>query len=292
MLLRRRSPQASSGFGVLIGALALTLIVGASGVARAAAPAAGQPPASAATLPTPPLPAPPDPAARYAHCMALAHSNPAQAFTEAETWRQENGHFPAEHCAAVALIGLKRYAEAAARLEALAGAMMQESPRLRAETLEQAGQAWLLGNQAAKAKIAFDGALKLAPGNTDLLIDRAEAYAEEKKYWNAIDDLNQALEQEPDRADALVFRASAYRRLPDGLDLARTDVDRALKIAPDDVPALLERGNIRSLKGAFAGASAAWSRVERLAPRSPEAAAAKDNLARPATVQNSGAPAK
>lgn len=287
MLLQRRSPQASNGFNALIWALAL--VIGASGaaVAKAAPPAAGQAPSSAATLPTPP-----DPAAHYARCMALAHTNPAQAFTDAEAWRQENGHFPAEHCAAVALIGLKRYPEAAARLEALAGAMMQQSPRLRAETLEQAGQAWLLGNQPAKAKIAFDGALKLLPGNTDLLIDRAEAYAEEKKYWNAIDDLNQALEQEPNRADALVFRASAYRRLPNGLDLARTDIDRALKIAPDDVPALLERGNIRSLKGDFAGASADWSRVETLAPRSPEAVAAKDNLARLATVQKSGAPAK
>jgi len=224
-------------------------------------------------------PLPMDDSSRYERCLALVHHDPEQAFATAEDWRKAGGGFPAEHCAAVALVGLKRYQEAAQRLEALAGAMMQAQPWLRAEALEQAGQAWLLADRAGEAKSAFDAALQLVPDDPDLLIDRAQAYAEAHNYWPAIDDLNQALELEPNRADALIFRASAYRRVENGLDLALADVERALTLAPDAVPGLLERGNIRELKGDLAGARADWIKVETLAPASAAAAAAKDNLA-------------
>lgn len=220
-----------------------------------------------------------DDASRYERCLALVHTQPEQAFAIAEDWRAAGGGFPAEHCAAVALVGLKRYQQAAERLEALAGAMMQAPPRLRADALEQAGQAWLLADRSGEAQSALDAALKLAPDDPDLLIDRAQAFAEAHNYWRAIDDLNQALEIEPNRADALIFRASAYRRVGDGLDLALADVERALTLAPDAVPGLLERGNIRELKGDLAGARADWLKVEALAPASSAAAAAKDNLA-------------
>jgi tetratricopeptide (TPR) repeat protein len=221
-----------------------------------------------------------DDASRYNRCFAQAHSAPQDALTAAEDWRRAGGGFPAEHCAAVALIGLKRYPEAATRLQEMAGAMMSEGPTLRAETLEQAGQAWLLADQARPAKAAFDAALQLEPDNVDFLIDRAQAYAQAGKFWNAIDDLNAALEISPNRADALIFRASAYRQVENGIDLALADVDRALEFAPDAAPGYLERGNIRRLKGDIAGARDDWRKVEALAPASPAAVAAKDNLAR------------
>lgn len=216
----------------------------------------------------------------YDRCLAMTHTDPAAALTTAEDWRSAGGGFPADHCAAVALIQLKRYGEAAQRLEALAGAMMASDPALRADALEQAGQAWLLANKPDQAKAAIDAALAFKHDDPDLLIDRAQTYAEVGKFREAIDDLNRAIDQAPYRADALVFRASAYRRLPDGLDLALQDVEHALKLAPDMPPGLLERGNIRALKGDMAGAKADWRRVEKLAPHSPEATAARNNLAR------------
>lgn len=225
-------------------------------------------------------PANPATAGDYDRCLAMAHSEPAAALTKAENWRSAGGGFPADHCAAVALVELKRYAEAAQRLEAMAGAMMASDPSLRADALEQAGQAWLLANKPDQAKAAIDAALAFKHDDPDLLIDRAQTYAEVGKYWDAIDDLNRAIDQAPYRADALIFRASAYRRLPDGIDLALQDVEQALKLAPDMPPGLLERGNIRALKGDMAGAKADWRRVEELAPHSADATAARNNLAR------------
>lgn len=248
--------------------LALTLLPGLT-TARSAAFAA-DPPASAS----------PGGAAEgeYDRCLAMTRNDPAGALTKAENWRNAGGGFPADHCAAVALVKLKRYTEAAQRLEAMTGAMMKSDPSLRADALEQAGQAWLLANRPAEAKAAFDAALAFKHDDPDLLIDRAQTFAEAGRYWDAIDDLNRAIELAPTRADALIFRASAYRRVQDGLDLAQQDIEQALKIAPDAPAALLERGNIRALKGDLAGAKADWLRVEKVAPRTADAVAARDNI--------------
>jgi tetratricopeptide (TPR) repeat protein len=217
--------------------------------------------------------------AHYQFCLDTARRAPKDGLAQAEDWRNDGGGFPAEHCAAVALFGLKRFAEAAKRFEALAGVMMTEKPELRAGAMEQAGQAWLLAGEPAKARAAFDGALHFTPQDPDIFIDRARADAEAKDFAAAVADLDSALAIAPQRAEALIYRASAYRQL-DQLDRARDDIEAALKAVPDDVAGLLERGNIRRLAGDRAGAGADWARVEKLAPNSPAAAAAKQNLAR------------
>ena len=213
----------------------------------------------------------------YDQCLAMAHSNPQQAFTQATAWHDSGGGFPAQHCAAVALVGLKKYPEAAAQLEALAGSMMKAEPSLRAEAMEQAGQAWLLGSKPNEAKADFDAALAFKPNDPEILVDRAEAYALGGKLFEAVDDLNVVLDMQPKRTDALIYRASAYRQLG-SLDLARDDAERALSIDPNAIAGLLERGNIRRMQGDDAGAKADWQRIVALSPNSGEAAAAKDNL--------------
>jgi len=221
------------------------------------------------------------PSQQYEQCLALAGSNPKAALAAAQDWRDAGGGFPAGHCAAVALIGLKQYDAAAKRLEELAGAMMAEPAPLRAAALDQAGQAWLMTDRFAPAKADFDAALKLDSSNAEYWIDRAEALAGGDQYWDAIDDLNRALELAPNNVDALLFRASAYRAAggADGLDLALADVERALKLAPDSASGLLERGNILRLKGDAAGARRDWQRVTLIAPRSSAAEFARNNLA-------------
>lgn len=223
--------------------------------------------------------APSDASLHYQQCLDAARGAPKDGLAQAEDWRNDGGGFPAEHCAAVALFGLKRFAEAAQRFEALAGAMMSERPTLRAGALEQAGQAWILAGDPGRARAAFDAALHFTPNDPELFIDRARADAEAKDFRTAIADLGGALALAPQRADALIYRASAYRQL-DQLDRAQADIDAALKAVPDDVAGLLERGNIRRLAGDRAGAGADWRQVEKLSPNSPAAAAAKDNLAR------------
>jgi tetratricopeptide (TPR) repeat protein len=245
---------------------AAALLFSTNGLLAQAVPAAGAP-----TSLLPPQ--------QYDQCLALARSDPQRAFDQATAWRNLGGGFAAEHCAAVALIGQKKYADAATQLQTMAGAMMQADPGLRGGALEQAGSAWLLAGKATEAKLDFDAALSFLPNDPEILIDRAEAYALDKKFFEAVDDLNRVLEIAPKRSDALIYRASAYRQL-DSLDLALDDVERALVLQPNAIPGLLERGNINRLKGNFASAKADWQRIQELAPSSPEAQAAKDNLTR------------
>ncbi len=236
--------------------------------------AAAQSGAPATTAPTSLLPP-----QQYDECLALAHSDPQRAYDQAMAWRNLGGGFAADHCAAVALIGQHKYADAATKLQTLAGAMMQADPGLRGGALEQAGSAWLLAGNPANAKVDFDAALSFLPNDPEILVDRAEAFALDKKFFDAVDDLNRALEIAPNRADALIYRASAYRQL-DSLDLALDDVERALTLQPNATAGLLERGNIRRLKGDFADAKADWQRLLELSPNAMEAQAAKDNLTR------------
>lgn len=225
------------------------------------------------------LPTTPDSDAHYRRCLDAARTVPDKALAEAEDWRNAGGGFPAAHCAAVAVFGLKRYAEAAQRFEALAGAMMELRPELRAGALEEAGQAWLMAGKPDAARAAFDAALRFTPRDPELFIDRARADGSAHAFREAVTDLDAALAIDPKRADALVYRASAWRQL-DALDRARADVAAALELVPDHLEGHLERGNIRRLDGDIAGAREDWQEVERLAPDSPAAQSAADNLAR------------
>jgi tetratricopeptide (TPR) repeat protein len=213
----------------------------------------------------------------YARCMKLARQKPKEAQALAQAWAAHGGAHPADHCAAVALIGLGRYQDGAIRLQALARAMTAAPTALRADVLDQAGQAWLLAGDPARAYTVAGEAVSLQPNDPDLLIDRAEAAASAGFFDRAIADLDRVLKAHPDRVDALVYRASAYRAL-DRLDHARADLDKALAAAPHSAAALLERGNIRRLEGDPAGARSDWQEIGHIAPGSPEDMAARANL--------------
>jgi tetratricopeptide (TPR) repeat protein len=96
------------------------------------------------------------------------------------------------------------------------------------------------------------------------------------------------LKADPNRVEALIYRASANRAL-DRLDPALADVEKALAQAPNSVPALLERGNIRRLKGDLLGARADWERIGQLTPGSQADVAARANIER-LDLKNSTAP--
>ena len=72
---------------------------------------------------------------------------------------------------------------------------------------------------------------------------------------------------EPNRIEALVLRAAAYRQV-DATDLAVDDIARALSLQPQFPDAYLERGTLRAIKGDFDGARADWTHVKELAPGS------------------------
>src|SRR5437868_443715 len=81
-----------------------------------------------------PDPDPSDPQKTYVVCLELAAARPEAGIEMAGKWRGLGGGEPADHCAAVALIGLKDYFEAAKRLEDLATSSKQ-SAGLRAGML-------------------------------------------------------------------------------------------------------------------------------------------------------------
>ncbi len=214
---------------------------------------------------------------KYQDCMAQAQRVPADGYETALAWAGQGGGDPARHCAAVALIGLGKYQEAAAQLESLGAGLAQKQPQLAAEAFGQAGQAWSMAGDTKRALGDAAAGLKLAPEDVDLLLDRAIAYATLGDFKSAIADLDKAQTLAPTRADVLVYRASAWR-LRNDLAKARADADAALALEPKNAEALLERGNIRRLTDDSAGARADWLQVVELAPGTPAGDAAKANL--------------
>ncbi len=216
-------------------------------------------------------------AAHYRQCLNTSSDNPAAALADAEAWIKAGGGVPAQHCAALALVGLKRYAEAGSRLDRTAADKAVPSSAFRAALFDQAGNAWLLAGDGAHAVQSLSAALTLSAGDADLFADLARAQAMIRN-WHEVDlDLNAALQIAPRRADLLVLRASARRALK-RYDDSRNDIEAALKIKPGDANALVERGLLRRQLGDLGGAKKDFQAVLRAAPASTAAAQAKENL--------------
>lgn len=226
-----------------------------------------------------PAPAPAEtinPKMEYRTCLTLARAKPEEGWEEAIAWGSLGGGEPARHCAAVALIGLGKYEEAAKRLEALA-ALSRREETLRAEMLAQAGQAWLLAGKPQLALADQDTALKLVPGHPELMLDKAVTLASVNHYAEVVELLSILLKAQPNRIEAMVLRAVAYRYL-DKLELAKDDLSRALILDPAFPDALLERGIIRRLEENDAGARDDWMKAITAAPESAAADTARRNL--------------
>lgn len=215
---------------------------------------------------------------RYERCLELVKRSAATAVDQANGWYADGGGAAAMHCSALGLVELKRFGEAAQKLEQAArqGASGMKAQE-RAALLDQAGNAWLLDNQSARAESALTAALSFAPQDEDVLADRARARGLRKDWSGAEADLSALLSLDPDRADALVLRASARHAQGRRID-ARTDIDHALDVDPAYPEALLERGNLKAEDGDSAGARADWQQVLSQAPGSDAAATAAARL--------------
>jgi tetratricopeptide (TPR) repeat protein len=215
----------------------------------------------------------------YSECMDLARRDAAAADKMAANWLKNGGGDGARHCAAVAALTGGRYAEAGRQFEALARESNSGKQGLKAELDAQASQAWLIAGETEKALASINRAIERGGDDSERLIDRAIIYGSREKFWEALDDLSAVLDRQPRRADVLVLRATAWRRLGN-LDLADDDIDRAVAIAPANVEALLEQGVIRQRRGAFDAAQASWRKVIEIAPESPAADTARRRIKR------------
>jgi len=212
----------------------------------------------------------------YARCMAIAPSDPNDAFEMATAWKELGGGDAAEHCAAVALLYSGQPEFAARRLEVLAEKIIAE-PDFKGNLLAQAGQAWLLAGDATRAEATLTTASDLLKGRPLVMIDRAQARAEMGDYDGALEDLDAAIAADPSNADAYLFRATAHRYL-DHLALARADIDTALARAPKDPAAWLESGILNRLAGNDQSARSDWLKVLELEPDGEAAWMARANI--------------
>lgn len=192
-------------------------------------------------------------ASRYAVCLATSGNNPPAALTDAEKWLKSGGGVPAAHCAALSMVSLKRYAEAGARLDRIAADPAVPDVSFRAELFTQAGNAWLMAGNGAKAAQSLTAALTLSSGDADLFADLARAQAMQRKWQEADLSLGAALNMAPRRVDLLVLRASARRAIQRYAG-AREDIAAALKLKPGDGAALVESGLLRRQLGDVGGA--------------------------------------
>jgi tetratricopeptide (TPR) repeat protein len=183
-------------------------------------------------------------AVRLGTCLAKIDANEAEAaYEQAMAWARETNVREARQCAGMALVAMGRPAAGAEKLQALGEATDGGDATQKLETLSQAGNAWILANDPAHARAALSEALRLAPKDPDLLIDRARAYAMTGAWREAEEDLSAALDVRKQDTLALTLRAQARLRLG-VLDLAQKDADDALRLSPKNVDALLVRGGV------------------------------------------------
>ena len=217
-------------------------------------------------------------------CAALASRDPVAAERRATLDRSADGRA----CLGLALAGQNRFAEAAPAFEEAARVSELARDGAAAGYWAQAGNAWLAGEQPAKARGALDAALAAGTlsglDRGEALLDRARALVATGDATAARRDLDAALVDAADDPLAWLLSATLARRAGD-LARARADIGQALKRSPDDASVQLEAGNVAALAGDEAGAKAAWGEAMRIAPDKP----AGQSAARALTQFNPGA---
>jgi tetratricopeptide (TPR) repeat protein len=201
-------------------------------------------------------------------CAALAASDPVAAERRATIDRSATGRA----CLGLALAEQDRFREAAPAFEEAARVSELARDGAAARYWAQAGNAWLAGQDAARARAALNAALA---AGTLTGLERGEAALDRARALVALDDsaaaradLDVALKDAADDPLAWLLSATLARRSGD-LGRARADIAQALRRAADDAQVQLEAGNIAAQAGDEAGARTAWAEAARLAPDRP-----------------------
>ena len=199
----------------------------------------------------------------YKECSQLAASDPSHAMVKAEEWLRVEASIPAQHCRAMALFGLRRYAEAGEALTATRDAIPASNIALRSYVTHQAVQAWINANRA-DAAIAVLGAqindmntvrsdnASAAKLSANLMQERARINLTYGKTREALRDLDHAVSLTPVDAELLLARATAFEQMGD-VGLARADAKAVLIIQPSHPKAKAFLGKLD------ASAAAPWA---------------------------------
>src|SRR5947207_15773470 len=96
-----------------------------------------------------------------------------------------------------------------------------------------------------KALSDYDEALRLNPGDSNVLVSRAGVLYRKKEYDRALADCNEGLRLNPKSADAYLTRASVWW-MRGQLDNAGSDIDEALRINPASSHARTMKSTLQS----------------------------------------------
>lgn len=210
-------------------------------------------------------------------CVERAEALPDFALAEAKLWERQGGGADARLCQALAQMLRGDWEAAAPMLEASAAELTREPLVARANLWSRAATAWSKLHQNDKAEAALGQALALTPKDTQILMDRAILRAGAERYWDAVADLDKVVTHAPKMAEAWLLRGQAYHVLAQDTK-AMSDVLQALQLSPQNSEALLLRGNLYAAKSDMVHAKQDWESVRRVAPGSPAAQVALENL--------------
>lgn len=222
------------------------------------------------------------PVRSFEACAVLVKSDPDQAVAAAEAWRVTDGGLSARQCLGLAYAALGRFLSGAVAFEQAARVAEAQQDARASDLWTQAGNAYLLGGEPAKARTAFDSALAQPGGNEtwrgEIRIDRARAAVDMGDVAAARADLDEALKLAPGDPVGWLLSATLARR-EGQIERAAQDISQAERLAPEDAAILVEAGNIAALSGNQEGARSKWTAAIARAPGSPAANAAAAALA-------------
>ncbi len=166
---------------------------------------------------------------KLTRCLSRAEQMPDQTVAESEYWIKKGGGDAAWLCHAFAQFHRGEYRVAAQEFSEQAQKRNKSDPKKAASMHAQAGLAAMRAGDHKMAEAEYAAAIKLEPHDPDIWIDRATERAATEHYWDALDDINQALEIMPDMPEALRLRAQIRRKL--GQDIsAKSDFEYAASI--------------------------------------------------------------
>jgi tetratricopeptide (TPR) repeat protein len=172
--------------------------------------------------------------------------------------------------------------DAAAQAFEQAAEAQSDNEAEKARAWAAAGNMWIAANQPGKAAIALDKAL----ASTQLQAEqRGEALLDRARAAEAQNDLKTARAKVTEAAqtiseDPFLWYFSAALAIREGnAATAKSAIQRAMFMAPDDPNILFEAGHVFQYAGEPDQARTFWGRVEQLDPNGPLGKAAREATA-------------
>ena len=125
--------------------------------------------------------------------------------------------------------------------------------------------------QTDKALQEYADAIKADPRTSLAFLSRGILLAVRKRAYNrAIEDFNKVLAIDPNNVEALISRGDAFAQLGDN-GRAMADLDRAVELAPNQPLVLLTRGQVESRRNDLTGAIRDYEAALKIDPRNADA---------------------